>query len=180
MNAFWEIVVSNAILVVVLAAAVAIVGRFWKNPHGLYVLWLLVLLKFVTPPLFTVGFHLPGKSMSVVHDDPITISAGKETRTAPLSLLPANRRLPLIRASMSRRFQGREKSPGLSSWLGYGPSDLEELQSGRHFVSFGSGDCFVPLNRLLPMFSAWLPRRASSLGYAGLQRFGCCRCECLQ
>ena len=92
MNAFWEIVVSNAILVVVLAAAVAMVGRFWKNPHGLYVLWLLVLLKFVTPPLFTVGFHLPGKPMSVVHDDPITVSAGEEARTAELdrSPLPAS------------------------------------------------------------------------------------------
>ena len=92
MNAFWEIVASNAVVVVLLAAAVAVVGRFWKNPHGLYVLWLLVLLKFVTPPLFTVGFHLPGKPMSAVHDDPITVSAGEEARTAELdrSPLPAS------------------------------------------------------------------------------------------
>ena len=68
MNAFWEIVASNALLVVVLAVVVAVVGRFWKNPLGLYVLWLLVLLKFVTPPLLTVGLALPGKSIAVKSD----------------------------------------------------------------------------------------------------------------
>jgi beta-lactamase regulating signal transducer with metallopeptidase domain/Leucine-rich repeat (LRR) protein len=79
MNAFWEIVASNAVLVVVLATAVAVVGRFWKNPQGLYILWLLVLLKFVTPPLFTVGFHLPRKPVAVVPDNPATVSASEET-----------------------------------------------------------------------------------------------------
>ncbi len=82
MNAFWEVVASNAVLVVVLAVGVAVVGRFWKSPQGLYVLWLLVLLKFVTPPLFTVGFHLPGKPMAVVPDDPAT--PGEEATTAEL------------------------------------------------------------------------------------------------
>ena len=53
MDALGEIVVSNALLVVILAAVIAVVGRFWKNPQGLHFLWLLVLLKFVTPPLLT-------------------------------------------------------------------------------------------------------------------------------
>jgi beta-lactamase regulating signal transducer with metallopeptidase domain len=92
MNAFWEIVASNGLLVVVLAAAVAIVGRFWKNPHGLYVLWLLVLLKFVTPPLFTVGFHLPGQPMTVLTDDPATASPGEVATTAE----PSRHLLPTI------------------------------------------------------------------------------------
>jgi hypothetical protein len=43
MNAFWEIVASNALLVAVLAAGVALLGRVWKNAAGLHVLWVLVL-----------------------------------------------------------------------------------------------------------------------------------------
>jgi hypothetical protein len=65
MNAFVEIVVSNALLVVILAAVIAVVGRFWKNPQGLHLLWLLVLLKFITPPLLTVPIHLPSRSIAV-------------------------------------------------------------------------------------------------------------------
>jgi len=92
MNVFWEIVVSNALLVVVLAVGAAVVGRFWKNPQGLYVLWLLVLLKFVTPPLFTVGFHLPGKPMAVVPDGLATLAPGEEATTAELD----RHRLPTV------------------------------------------------------------------------------------
>ena len=65
MNAIGEIVVSNALLVVILAAVIAVVGRFWKNPAGLHLLWLLVLLKFITPPLLTVPIHLPSRPIAV-------------------------------------------------------------------------------------------------------------------
>ena len=61
MDALGEIVVSNALLVVILAAGIAVVGRFWKNPQGLHFLWLLVLLKFVTPPLLTIPIRLPSQ-----------------------------------------------------------------------------------------------------------------------
>jgi len=65
MNAFVEIVVSNSVLVIVLAVIIAIEGRFWKNPAGLHLLWLLVLVKFVTPPLLTVPIHLPARPIAV-------------------------------------------------------------------------------------------------------------------
>ena len=64
MNAIGEIVVSNALLVVILAAVIAAVGRFWKNPAGLHFFWLLVLLKFITPPLLTVPIHLPSRPIA--------------------------------------------------------------------------------------------------------------------
>jgi len=54
MQPFWEIVASNAVLVVVLAVGVALLGRVWKNPLCLHLLWVLVLLKLVTPPMVTV------------------------------------------------------------------------------------------------------------------------------
>ena len=59
MHAFWEIVVSNSVVVVVLAASVALLGRVWKNPAGLHLLWLFVLLKFVTPPVITLPVAWP-------------------------------------------------------------------------------------------------------------------------
>ena len=61
MQPFWEIVASNALLVVVLAAGVALLGRVWKNPLCLHLLWVLVLLKLVTPPVVTVPIALPAR-----------------------------------------------------------------------------------------------------------------------
>jgi beta-lactamase regulating signal transducer with metallopeptidase domain len=54
MQSLWEIVASNAVVVVVLAAGVALLGRLWRNPLCLHLLWLLVLLKLATPPILTV------------------------------------------------------------------------------------------------------------------------------
>ena len=59
MNAFWEIVASNSLVFAVLAACVALLGRIWRNPAGLHLLWVFVLLKLVTPPVVTVPVPLP-------------------------------------------------------------------------------------------------------------------------
>ena len=65
MHTFWETIVSNSLVVTVLAMALVLLGRIWKNPVGLHVLWVMVLLKFVTPPLLilpvplTVNLQLP-------------------------------------------------------------------------------------------------------------------------
>ena len=63
MNTFWALnvsnvpattaIVSNAIVATMLAVGVTLLGRFWKNPAALHVLWLVVLLKLFTPPLVT-------------------------------------------------------------------------------------------------------------------------------
>ena len=59
MHTFWEITASNALLVAVLALGVALLGRFWKNPAAMHLLWVLVLLKLVTPPLAILPVRLP-------------------------------------------------------------------------------------------------------------------------
>jgi len=79
MNAFWEIVISNSLLVVILAVVIALAGRFWKNPAGLHLLWLLVLLKFVTPPLLTVPIHLPSRPIAAESNHVAAISPNNET-----------------------------------------------------------------------------------------------------
>lgn len=66
MQSFWQIVASNALLVLVLAAGIALLGRIWRNPLCLHLLWIFVLLKLVTPPVATIPVAIPA---------PITIPA---------------------------------------------------------------------------------------------------------
>ena len=54
MDSILEIVVSNAVSATLLAVAVFAVGRFIKRPALNHCLWLLVMLKLVTPPLIAV------------------------------------------------------------------------------------------------------------------------------
>ena len=133
MNAFWEIVVSNSLLVVVLAAVIAVVGRFWRNPAGLHLLWLLVLLKFVTPPLLTVPIHLPPNRPVIENHVAATLPdkepvfpvdekvADSEPNLAPPSL-DQEHRLPLPRNPLMPRCQLRYR--GWSFWPGCGASAL--------------------------------------------------------
>ena len=51
MNDFWSIVVSNAVVASVLAVVAGLVGRVWRNPAAIHLLWVVVLLKLGTPPL---------------------------------------------------------------------------------------------------------------------------------
>ncbi|MCL4852766.1 MAG: M56 family metallopeptidase [Bryobacteraceae bacterium] len=59
MNAFWEIVASNALMAFIMAAGVTLLGRLWRHPAALHVLWVLVLVKLVTPPAVTLPLALP-------------------------------------------------------------------------------------------------------------------------
>ena len=71
MQAFWGIVASNALMVTALAVAIALLGRAWKNPVALHLLWVFVLLKVLAPPVVTLPIALPA------------------TRPAPASAEPA-------------------------------------------------------------------------------------------
>jgi beta-lactamase regulating signal transducer with metallopeptidase domain len=53
MNAFWEIVASNAVVATILAIVATLVGRIWRNAAAVHLLWVVVLLKLFTPPLIT-------------------------------------------------------------------------------------------------------------------------------
>jgi len=54
----FEIGVTNALLTAILAVVVFAMTRFWRNPHLAHFLWLLVLLKMVTPPIINVPISL--------------------------------------------------------------------------------------------------------------------------
>ena len=53
MNHFWEIVGSNALVATILAFGVTAVSRVWRNNAAIHLLWVVVLLKFFTPPMVT-------------------------------------------------------------------------------------------------------------------------------
>ena len=55
MNAVLEIAASNVVLSALLAIVTLAVTRVWRSPQLAHGLWLLVLLKLVTPPLVSVS-----------------------------------------------------------------------------------------------------------------------------
>src|SRR6516225_11506259 len=67
MGTLLEIGLSNAIMAVVLAVPAAAVGLIWRRPALAHCLWLLVLFKLVTPPLWPV--HIPWPDSRAEIDD---------------------------------------------------------------------------------------------------------------
>ena len=51
MDELLQIGLSNAVVAVLLAVPAALAGRYCRRPALVHALWLLVLLKLVTPPL---------------------------------------------------------------------------------------------------------------------------------
>lgn len=59
MNGFLETVASNCLVALALSIVVAAIARFRVNPNVIHVLWLMVLIKFFTPPLLWVPLPWP-------------------------------------------------------------------------------------------------------------------------
>ena len=70
MHTLVEILLSNAVLVVVLALIVAGITKFVRRPPVVYALWFLVLLKFVAPPFAP----LPLSNLQVNSSPPTTVT----------------------------------------------------------------------------------------------------------
>lgn len=58
MDTFFQTILSNALFATILAAVVAVATRFVRRPEVVYWLWVLVLLKLVTPPIIHLPFPL--------------------------------------------------------------------------------------------------------------------------
>jgi beta-lactamase regulating signal transducer with metallopeptidase domain len=149
MQPFWEIVASNSLLVVVLAAGVALLGRFWKNPLGLHFLWVLVLLKLVTPPVVTVPLPWPARPVSLASeeyganrrlaDQSRTDAAGQETASTAVG-----RDLPRFQDD---RLVPQRSAPDLSAPLAAPRQGIPRLAVlgwvwGMGIVLFASGHAF--------------------------------------
>jgi beta-lactamase regulating signal transducer with metallopeptidase domain len=91
MRTLLEIGLSNAILATLLAVAVAVLTRLCRRPAVSHGLWLLVLLKLLTPPLWTVP--LPWPTARAVEEELATAApsaqTGEETAPFEMVLIPA-------------------------------------------------------------------------------------------
>src|SRR4051794_11540264 len=68
----FEAVLGNLALAAALAVLAFAAGRWLKRPAVAHVLWLLVLVKLVTPPLFTVPLRiLPAREVAEGPDLPL-------------------------------------------------------------------------------------------------------------
>ena len=54
MNSIYALLLSNFVLAALLAVLAVVLTKVWRNPQFAHALWLLVLVKLVTPPLIYV------------------------------------------------------------------------------------------------------------------------------
>lgn len=66
MASLIEITAYNAVSATLLATVAWIVGRSARRPQLAHLLWLLVLLKLITPPLFQVAVPVPAVHHSIL------------------------------------------------------------------------------------------------------------------
>ncbi|MBC7821019.1 MAG: hypothetical protein IAG10_29385, partial [Planctomycetaceae bacterium] len=132
MTALFHIAVINAVTVLPLAVLAFLVGRLARRPALTHALWVLVLLKFVTPPLFNlpvtieipVAAEAPVGSADVGHvsnvpapmsdssplENTLTVSqAVHPVKSSPSDMLPS--------APTEPRHVGREESSFFTSAL---------------------------------------------------------------
>ena len=89
MERFFMLGLSNALAATVLAVGVAVLARLLaRRPAALHWLWLLVLLKLVTPPLFEVPIVIPategarGETIGLAVDEPMAVTGPIDPETA--------------------------------------------------------------------------------------------------
>ena len=126
MHAFWEIVASNSLVVVVFATCVTLLGRIWRNSVGLHLLWMLVLIKLITPPLITV--HVPWSvdqssmmegELSAIHDEvpPSPIAVLEEVETTPASVAFSSEEPPISVEGGLPDVAVHQSLAGFAPWL---------------------------------------------------------------
>ncbi|MGO9114733.1 MAG: M56 family metallopeptidase [Thermoguttaceae bacterium] len=92
MQIFWEIVASNALIVTLLAMGVVLLSRFWRNPVGLHLLWVLILLKLCAPPIVTLHFPAPMARLSLSQEESISnesVTHPTQKEVSPQEVAPA-------------------------------------------------------------------------------------------
>ncbi|MDB5293033.1 MAG: antirepressor regulating drug resistance protein [Phycisphaerales bacterium] len=86
MESLLWIAISNAIVAGVAAPFVWAISRFARRPALTHALWLVVLLKLVTPPVWTIPVHVVPRESAAkraviappVHEIPLAVSRGAE------------------------------------------------------------------------------------------------------
>lgn len=70
MNALLSLALGNAVAAAFLALIVFGISRVCRRPALIHALWMLVLIKLITPPVLTIPVDIPGLSRPVAADSP--------------------------------------------------------------------------------------------------------------
>jgi len=149
-SALLQIGLINAAVATLLACAVALIGRKVRQPALLHALWIIVLIKLVTPPVFEVPVEVPFSfnRLSALADE---LSAGANDRLTArveqrVSGDPANRvAFAQVDADNAKRQAAASSAQEASAEVAQG-----ELLSGR-------------LQNLLAIALVWLLRNAAAV-----------------
>ena len=82
MNTFCNVIVSNSLIVGVMALGVMLLGCFWKNRIGLHICWMLVLAKLWLPPVVMISVPW----LEIVGNSPKPVSSDAATEIGPTLL----------------------------------------------------------------------------------------------
>lgn len=93
MNALPVALLSNALIAAALSMLAALVGRWCKNPSAVHLLWLLVIVKLVTPPL--VSLPVPGVAIPFLPLEPGVSENLAADAVVAAALVPATVQAPL-------------------------------------------------------------------------------------
>jgi len=62
MNTLLEVSLTNALFATLLAVVALLITRVWRHPAIVHALWIIVLVKLVTPPLVAISWQWPSAS----------------------------------------------------------------------------------------------------------------------
>ena len=92
MDALEQVILSNAVMATVLALLASTVGLVCRRPALVHSLWLLVLIKLITPPIWQIEvFQVSSPSQEQSVSTPLSIS--KLPRRRSLILVNPNVRI---------------------------------------------------------------------------------------
>jgi bla regulator protein blaR1 len=111
-HTFLGITLSNAVVATVLALVAAVIGRLCRRPALRHGLWLLVLLKLVTPPLVPVSLSWLGAlEVPALASDPSPEQEGPPPPSQPQQSGEFNAR---VQGALT---QAREPDPAAAEWI---------------------------------------------------------------
>ncbi|MEX2317326.1 MAG: M56 family metallopeptidase [Pirellulales bacterium] len=76
MTTLFEIGLLNAAVATLLAIGVWLATRIWRQPALVHVLWVVVLVKLVTPPIVAIPWHAPSTDSRPIPPQPVATDLG--------------------------------------------------------------------------------------------------------
>ena len=123
MTSLLEVGLSNALVALLIAILAVVACKIWRQPTVAHTLWLLVLVKLITPPLFTVPCGLAVGSWQ----GPVALTSVPQDNPLPSTISQADHQAaPNDSATSPKDRNGRRHSPEISF-----PSPSEFVSNAR-------------------------------------------------